>query len=1328
MSSLYRTRPRLAWSVGLALLAALAVGQGCPEVNCPLCDLSGADGGTDGTGNNGGTDQGQGTVAGVTVRSPSIDQVMAPGSSITMVYDAIGSGLSLSAFYDRDGVNNGNEVTFASGLQVGSNRFIQLPTSNLGAGNYYVGVTVNGSERVYATGMITLVGSMVFTSPLADVSVGPGTQVPVRFNAGVGQTSFTYRTFYDTDCVYNGNEVTFKNGSSSSVTVEDSCDTTGMSTGTYCIGALVSSPGGGVSTAYAPGKLSIVAGAFVQVLAPTIGLVVSPGTQVPVVVSASDPSSSTSTVRIFHDQDTTVNGNETTIGSIPVSGTGLTWNTTGLLPGLYYIGAQLINGFDPPLVSYSAGPVTLVSSGSGGSGGGDGGGIVTNPTLTVTTPQTDTTIFQGKVFRVNWLTNLRAGDGTVRVFREPDIDNNGQPDGVAQRVTIGSEGMDAVTQFVDFNTTGVVGKFFIGATLTFASGDPPMTKYAPGTLTIQPLVFWAGNLGTKRNTSGAVIPQTGAFRGSVFRGFNFQDNLGSAMIAADDFNDDDRNEIVLAAQFAKPLLFAQQGRGAGEGYMIYGQSQRYSGDYDVNTVGSSRLPGLAFTGIFPNPRPGTDSDIRAKSGNITPYTVEGQPTAEFATEGLRSLTMIPDQDGDGKRELVFGFPWCNSYSLHNRMMDELHPVPVNGLGRLENNGHFLRGGVVIVSSRNSLLMDSAAVSRHLDRVMDLQEVGQWFSHMVMPWTAPYDISTICSGCGDGDPDIAFFPTEGFDQIQYIDPPRLASPEPAWGMQIAFGVEFSVNAVDAPCDLAGALIFGGRRFPSCTQDGNDAKGRAAYGSAPPYGIARVLQTGFYYSDLPVNSSCPNGDLGENDHDPYCGVRQIAQPREPYGCRILGQTTTQPLLGTTANRFGNSVSVSGDFLLIGAPRRTVRRRDVPLLPETNRADCGVVYMLTLNRVPNSEYFFWSLPTDLGLDPPTPGAHRDLPAPYNYIIRDVGYNTCHAWQTTPGPGHEMATPTHIVGASPGDRIGEVTGLHDINNDGVDDVAVGGAGTNGSRGAVYIIYRRQPQLEGDYLLERLQLDPADVNRLNGLMILGETGENLGTAVAGRGALNDDYNNDGYADLLIGSPNATPASGFHAGQAFVLFGGRNVVNPLGGISTANLVAGGNGMLLTGVRAGDAAGTTVANAGDVNGDGVADLMISAPEASPRFIAAGGSEQIGIDLNGDGVADDLNVDGYPDDMTGAGIVYIVFGGSHLTGTINLSQIGTDNLPGFTIVGRKAGDHMGGGVTQGGLLARGVSAAGDVDADGRADLLVGSILADPEGKTNAGEVYLIYGFKP
>ena len=54
-------------------------------------------------------------------------------------------------------------------------------------------------------------------------------------------------------------------------------------------------------------------------------------------------------------------------------------------------------------------------------------------------------------------------------------------------------------------------------------------------------------------------------------------------------------------------------------------------------------------------------------------------------------------------------------------------------------------------------------------------------------------------------------------------------------------------------------------------------------------------------------------------------------------------------------------------------------------------------------------------------------------------------------------------------------------------------------------------------------------------------------------------------------------------------------------------------------------------------------------------------------------------------------------------------------------------MGGGLTQNDLTSRGVSSAGDLDGDGRGDFFFSAIQADPDGKTDAGEVYLIYGFE-
>jgi hypothetical protein len=250
--------------------------------------------------------------------------------------------------------------------------------------------------------------------------------------------------------------------------------------------------------------------------------------------------------------------------------------------------------------------------------------------------------------------------------------------------------------------------------------------------------------------------------------------------------------------------------------------------------------------------------------------------------------------------------------------------------------------------------------------------------------------------------------------------------------------------------------------------------------------------------------------------------------------------------------------------------------------------------------------------------------------------------------------------------------------------------------------------------------------------MILGRPGEQLGSAIAGAGprpdTINDDYNDDGFADLLIGSRNASPGSGFHAGEAFILFGGQNLLTPQGGATIPELRDQGFGMVLTGAHAYDEAGATVAPAGDVNADGIADFMVSAPGASPRFDSDGDGvvDAIGLDLDGDLVADDLDGNGVPDDMTEAGLVYLVFGGDHLNGTIGLEEIGTSNLPGVVFVGRTGGDHLGAGLTQNGQLARGLTPAGDMDGDGYDDVFISSVLADPDGKTDAGEAYLVYGF--
>ncbi len=128
------------------------------------------------------------------------------------------------------------------------------------------------------------------------------------------------------------------------------------------------------------------------------------------------------------------------------------------------------------------------------------------------------------------------------------------------------------------------------------------------------------------------------------------------------------------------------------------------------------------------------------------------------------------------------------------------------------------------------------------------------------------------------------------------------------------------------------------------------------------------------------------------------------------------------------------------------------------------------------------------------------------------------------------------------------------------------------------------------------------------------------------------------------------------------------------------------GTTIFGADAGDFAGLAVSNAGDVNGDGFDDLMIGAYRA----------------------------DGPGNTKTDAGESYLIFGGASLPPTIDLANLGT---AGVTIFGVDAGDRSG-------LM---VSSAGDVNADGFDDILIGARQGDAAGnaKTDAGESYLIFG---
>src|SRR4028119_2192832 len=129
---------------------------------------------------------------------------------------------------------------------------------------------------------------------------------------------------------------------------------------------------------------------------------------------------------------------------------------------------------------------------------------------------------------------------------------------------------------------------------------------------------------------------------------------------------------------------------------------------------------------------------------------------------------------------------------------------------------------------------------------------------------------------------------------------------------------------------------------------------------------------------------------------------------------------------------------------------------------------------------------------------------------------------------------------------------------------------------------------------------------------------------------------------------------------------------------------GSNGFAINGIAAYDESGRSVSSAGDVNGDGFDDLIIGAFLADPNGISYAGQS------------------------------YVVFGSNSGFGAdLNLSTL--DGSNGFAINGIAAND----------LSGRSVSSAGDVNGDGFDDLIIGAFGADPNGISQAGQSYVVFG---
>ncbi|HEU4759065.1 MAG TPA: hypothetical protein VFT91_03690 [Dehalococcoidia bacterium] len=267
-------------------------------------------------------------------------------------------------------------------------------------------------------------------------------------------------------------------------------------------------------------------------------------------------------------------------------------------------------------------------------------------------------------------------------------------------------------------------------------------------------------------------------------------------------------------------------------------------------------------------------------------------------------------------------------------------------------------------------------------------------------------------------------------------------------------------------------------------------------------------------------------------------------------------------------------------------------------------------------------------------------------------------------------------IYGAAPDDGLGYSVLAADVNGDGTDDVLVGAPGVSGTedprtdQGQVYVFFGA-PDLGGTRDIAQAAA-PVTISGAEGF-------SRVGHAIA-----SGDVNADGISDIVVGAPfagrfpNTPPGSErTEVGEVYVLFGRHDLSGYF------SVVFDQQNFTIGGLQPFGQFGASVA-AGDVNGDGVDDIIVGAPQSD-------------------------GPDGAPDS---AGLVYVFFGAAGLTGRVSLTERPAD----FTVLG--AGERHSLGFPL-------ISA--DLNADGIADIAVGARLATAPGSStlDTGAVYVLFG---
>ncbi|MBU1099556.1 MAG: FG-GAP repeat protein [Bacteroidetes bacterium] len=316
---------------------------------------------------------------------------------------------------------------------------------------------------------------------------------------------------------------------------------------------------------------------------------------------------------------------------------------------------------------------------------------------------------------------------------------------------------------------------------------------------------------------------------------------------------------------------------------------------------------------------------------------------------------------------------------------------------------------------------------------------------------------------------------------------------------------------------------------------------------------------------------------------------------------------------------------------------------------------------------------------------------------IVGAPGYssNTGRAYIFLGASGTSMnnAAALTMTGENTGNEFGNsVSSAGFVNNDNYSDFIIGAAKYESAKGRAYIY-----------------MGGASLNNIADVVITGDNAnDNFGSQVSSAG----DLNNDGFTDIIIGAE----SNNFETGFAKIYYGAT-------GVTMDNISDG----TLTGENTYDKFSVSVSSAGDLNNDGFDDIIVGASNYSKglgkTYIYKGASTfdiNVGLTITGDAGfgnqfgtsisgAGDINNDGIDDIIIGApkynnytGRAYIYFGSNSSTPNNNVDLVLT-------------------GESEESYFGYSVATAGDVNNDGYDDVIVGAY----NYNTGRGRAYIYYG---